>query len=146
MPRIPSLSPALFLAAAANAAAPVGLFNGRDFSGWEFVANSAVNLADVCKMTPDGSITAAGKPVGFLATTTSYKNYTLHAEWRWPGPPGNGGVLVHIASGPKDRQWPVCFQIQLKHKSVGDLLPIAGATFAEPLTSPPQRRRALACA
>ena len=27
--------------------------------------------------------------------------------------------------------------MQTKYKSVGDLLPMAGATFAEPLTSPP---------
>ncbi|MGH3421672.1 MAG: 3-keto-disaccharide hydrolase, partial [Streptosporangiaceae bacterium] len=66
-----------------------------------------------------------------------YHDFRLHAEWRWPGKPGNGGILVHISSGPKDRVWPVCFQIQLKHGTTGDLLPMAGATFAEPLTSAP---------
>jgi hypothetical protein len=88
-------------------------------------------------VTPDGVIVAGGQPVGFLATTSSHANYRLHAEWRWPGKPGNSGILVHISSGPKDRAWPLSFQMQTKHQSAGDLLPMAGATFAEPLTSAP---------
>src|SRR3954471_18028111 len=83
-------------------AAPSALFNGHDFAGWEFVTTPAIDIAAVCKQQPDGVIAAAGAPVGFIATTASYENYRLHAEWRWPGKPGNGGVLLHIASGPKD--------------------------------------------
>ena len=119
------------------AATTVELFNGRNFSRWEFVTNPPVDIPQVCKFGPDGAIAATGRPVGFLATAGSYKNYALHAEWRWPGPPGNGGVLVHISSGPKDRQWPLGFQVQLKHGAAGDLLPMADATFADPLTSAP---------
>ena len=26
----------------------------------------------------------AGKPVGYLVTKSSFENYQLHAEWRWP--------------------------------------------------------------
>ncbi len=113
------------------------LFNGRDLAGWEFVSNPATDVAKVCTVGPDGVIAAAGQPVGFLATTGSFRHYRLHAEWRWPDKPGNGGVLVHISSGPKDRAWPLCYQIQTKHQAAGDLLPMAGATFAEPLTSAP---------
>lgn len=126
---------ALLAVATACAAEPRALFNGRDLAGWEFTTSPAAKAADVCVLRPDGVIAAAGQPVGFLATTETHANYRLHAEWRWPGKPGNGGVLVHISSGPKDRAWPVSFQIQTKNKSVGDLLPMAGATFAEPLTS-----------
>jgi hypothetical protein len=111
------------------------LFNGRDFSGWEFVTSQPVDITTVCTLSADGVITAAGKPVGYIATTTTHANYRLHAEWRWTEKPGNGGVLVHISSGPKDRAWPECFQVQTKNKSAGDLLPMAGATFSEPLTS-----------
>ena len=111
------------------------LFNGRDFSGWELVATPKTEIPDVCKILPDGVIAATGQPVGFIATTTSYENYRLHAEWRWSGKPGNGGILVHISSGPKDRAWPLSIQIQTKNKNAGDLLPMAGATFSEPLTS-----------
>jgi hypothetical protein len=124
------------VATAGRAAPPEELFNGRDFAGWELVAAPAAEIGSVCRMLPGGVIAAAGAPIGFIATTAPYANYRLHAEWRWPGKPGNGGVLLHISSGPKDRAWPLSLQVQTKFKSVGDLLPMAGATFAEPLTSP----------
>ncbi|HTL67037.1 MAG TPA: DUF1080 domain-containing protein [Lacunisphaera sp.] len=134
------LYPALGLAGAlllpaAVAADPTALFNGRDLAGWEFVAIPAKDIAAVCQVHPDGVLAAQGKPVGYLAATDRYENFRLHAEWRWPEKPGNGGILVHISSGPKDRAWPVCLQIQLKHGAAGDLLPMAGATFAEPLAA-----------
>jgi len=113
------------------------LFNGHDLAGWEFVTTPVVEISAVCKVMPGGIIAADGSPVGFLATTASYENYRLRAEWRWTAKPGNGGVLLHISSGPKDRAWPECLQVQTKHKSAGDLLPMAGAGFAEPLTSAP---------
>lgn len=122
---------------AACAAPAADLFNGRDFAGWEYVTVPAMDIKEVCTLHPDGVIAVAGKPVGFLTTTATYTDYRLHAEWRWPGKPGNGGVLVHIATGPKDRAWPLSLQIQTKHGNAGDLLPMAGATFAEPLTSTP---------
>lgn len=121
----------------AGAAETRELFNGRDLAGWDFTASPVTAIAKVCTVRPDGVIAATGQPVGFIATTATYINYRLHAEWRWPGKPGNSGVLVHISSGPKDRVWPLCYQVQTKHKFVGDLLPMAGATFAEPLTSAP---------
>ncbi|NBQ56880.1 MAG: DUF1080 domain-containing protein [Opitutaceae bacterium] len=111
------------------------LLNGRDFTGWELISlpttPAAINA--VCHYNTDGSLAVAGQPVCYLTTTATYENYTLHAEWRWTDKPGNGGILLHIASGPKDRAWPLCHQVQTKNKSVGDLIPMAGATFAEPL-------------
>jgi hypothetical protein len=111
------------------------LFNGRDLASWEFVTVPAKDIREVCTLRPDGVIAVTGQPVGFIATTASHENYRLHAEWRWTDKPGNGGVLVHISSGPKDRAWPLSLQIQTKNKSVGDLLPMAGASFAEPLAA-----------
>ncbi len=131
------LSPALCalaLLGSGNCPVPAAeLFTGRDFTGWEFVATPTTNITEVCKLLPGGVIAAAGQPVGFIATTANFENYRLHAEWRWLEKPGNSGVLVHISSGPKDRAWPVCIQIQTKYQCVGDILPMAGATFAEPL-------------
>ncbi len=121
----------------AGAAPSADLFNGHDLAGWEYVTSSATDIGVVCKILPEGVIAASGSPIGFIATTASYENYRLHAEWRWPGKPGNGGVLLHISSGPKDRAWPLSLQVQTKHQSAGDLLPMAGAGFAEPLSSPP---------
>ncbi len=128
----------LGLLVSAGVAAPAAeLFNGHDLAGWEYVTVPALDIGAVCTVKPDGVIAVAGKPVGYLATVATYRDYQLHAEWRWPGKPGNGGVLVHISSGPKDRAWPLCHQIQTKNGNVGDLLPMAGATFAEPITSAP---------
>ena len=125
----------LVFVASGCAAPPAPLFNGRDFAGWEFVTAPARDIREVCSVGPDGIIAAAGQPVGFIATTASHENYRLHAEWRWTEKPGNSGVLVHISSGPKDRAWPLCLQVQTKYKSAGDLLPMAGASFAEPLAA-----------
>lgn len=123
--------------ALASAAESRDLFPGGSLAGWEFTGSPSADIATLCTGRADGVIAATGQPVGFIATTVSHKNYRLHAEWRWPGKPGNGGVLVHISSGPKDRAWPLCFQVQTKHGAAGDVLPMAGATFAEPLTSAP---------
>jgi hypothetical protein len=111
------------------------LFNGRDFAGWELATTPAASFADVVAMRPDGVIAVTGKPAGYFATAASYRNYRLHVEWRWPGKPGNAGVLLHISPGPMDRVWPLSLQVQTKQGSAGDLLPMAGASFAEALTS-----------
>jgi Domain of Unknown Function (DUF1080) len=125
----------------AGAAAAAELFNGKDLTGWELVASPAADLAVVCHVTADGVMAVVGKPVGYLATAGTYQNYRLLLEYRWTAKsdrPANGGVLVHIASGPVDRDtWPLCFQIQTKEGRAGDLLPMAGAKFAEaPSTAP----------
>jgi hypothetical protein len=124
---------ALAVTAPLAAADSAALFNGRDLAGWALVTTPAAAIETVCHLRPDGVIAIDGKPSGFLQTAGDHRDFQLHVEWRWPGAPGNGGVLVHISSGPKDRVWPLCFQVQTKHKSVGDLLPMAGATLAEPL-------------
>jgi hypothetical protein len=111
------------------------LFNGRDFAGWELRTEQPAVLTDVVAMLPGGAIAVSGRPAGFIATTASYGNYRLHMEWRWPGKTGNAGVLLHISPGPMDRVWPLSLQVQTKHGSVGDLLPMAGAQFAEPPTT-----------
>lgn len=103
----------------------------------ELVAAPAVDPASVWSRRADGVIAVSGKPAGYIATRASYANYQLHVEWRWPGKPGNAGVLLHIASGPKDGAWPLSVQVQTKHGFAGDVLPMAGAAFAEPLTSAP---------
>ena len=88
-----------------------------------------------------------GKPIGYLATIDSFENYKLHLEYRWPidaAKNSNSGVLIHIASGPIDRNtWPLCFQIQTKIAHTGDLLPMAGAKFAEPLSTAPEAKTPL---
>lgn len=113
------------------------LFNGRDFAGWELRTDPRTAVTDAFTVLPDGAIATSGKPGGFLATTASYRDYRLHVEWRWTDKPGNAGVLLHVSDGPMDRVWPLSLQVQTKRGSAGDLLPMAGATFAEPVTSTP---------
>jgi hypothetical protein len=103
----------------------------------DVVAAPAAPLAGVWRARSDGVIVVAGTPSGYIATRDTYTDYRLHVEWRWPGKPGNGGVLLHVASGPKDGVWPLSLQVQTKHGAAGDLLPMAGASFTEPLTSAP---------
>lgn len=124
---------------------PVTLLGAARLDEWELVTNPRVEVSSVLTTTPEGFIAVAGKPVGYLQTKAGYRDYELHLEWRWNAEPGNAGVLLHIDSGPIDRDvWPRCLQVQTKHTRAGDLLPMAGAKFAEPLTAgakTPQRDR-----
>ena len=116
------------------------LWNGKDLTGWQLVTNPAADIKSVCSIKSDSVLAVAGKPVGYLATIDTFENYKLHVEYRWPFDTvksRNSGVLLHISSGPIDRNiWPLSFQVQTKITRAGDLLPMAGAKFAEPLTSP----------
>lgn len=123
--------------ASAPPAAPVALFDAQGFGAFELVTTPAGTMEGVLMARPGGVIAVAGNPSGYVATRATYTNYRLHAEWRWPGKPGNGGVLLHIQGGPKDRVWPLSQQVQTKFGAAGDLLPMAGASFAEPLTTAP---------
>ncbi len=132
---VPYVALAIILAVGLQGEPSTHLLNGHDLSGWELMTQPATPavISDVCHYTSAGVLAVTGQPMCYLVTTVSYENYIFHAEWRWSGKPGNSGILVHIATGPKDKAWPLCQQIQLKNKAVGDILPMAGATFAEPL-------------
>ncbi len=97
-------------------------------AAWEFVAEKPADITTVCTPAADGVLLIAGQPTGWIATRKSYENYRLRFDYRWTDKAGNAGLLVHIASGPKDRIWPECFQLQTKTQRAGDLLPMAGAT------------------
>ncbi len=123
---------------------PVDLLGGgKDLSVFELITlpTTPADIATVCKFNADGSLAVAGKPVSYLATKTSYQDYALHVEWRWPANAAknsNGGVLLHIMTGPTNgTAWPVCFQMQLKLNRAGDMLPMNDAKFAEKLSTPP---------
>jgi len=123
--------------ASTPASAPVPLFASGGFDAFELVTTPAGTIGQVLTPRPDGVIAVAGNPSGYVATRAIYTNYRLHAEWRWPAKPGNGGILLHIQGGPRDRVWPLSQQVQTKSGAAGDLLPMAGASFTEPLTSAP---------
>lgn len=124
-------------ATAPQHAAPVPLFGANGFDAFELVTTPAASFEQVLTARPDGVIAVAGNPSGYVATRATYANYRLHAEWRWSGKPGNGGILLHIQGGPKDKVWPLSQQVQTKIHFAGDLLPMAGAAFTEALTTAP---------
>ncbi|MGC6488045.1 MAG: 3-keto-disaccharide hydrolase [Planctomycetota bacterium] len=115
---------ALFAALfAACGAAPRSLYNGRDLQGW----HTDIPAADKGDELPpsfvveDGLLISCGSPQGHLITDAEYANYRLEVEWRWPGEPGNCGVLVH-ASTPRRLygMFPQSIECQLHHTNAGD--------------------------
>jgi hypothetical protein len=63
-----------------------------------------------------------GTPEGHLISDASYRDYRLTVEWRWPGEPGNCGVLVH-ASVPRRLygMYPQSLECQMLVDNAGDI-------------------------
>ncbi|MCA8957512.1 MAG: DUF1080 domain-containing protein [Planctomycetes bacterium] len=101
----------------------VPLFNGKDLAGW----HADVPAADGGKQVPasftvrNGLLVSRGTPAGHLITDASYRDYRLVVEYRWPGKPGNCGVLVH-ASTPRMlyKMFPQSIECQMHHGNAGD--------------------------
>ncbi|HRW86279.1 MAG TPA: DUF1080 domain-containing protein [Bacteroidales bacterium] len=115
------------------------LFNGRDLKGWH---------ADVPAMDNDpalkgpfivrnGMLVSLGEPRGHLITDRIYRNYRLEVEYRFPGKPGNCGILVH-SSTPRAlyKMFPQSIEVQMQHQSAGDFWCIA-----EDITTPDMEAR-----
>ena len=79
-----------------------GLFNGKDLSNWEpdVPAKDSNPSAPASFVVRNGMLVSMGEPQGHLVTKQVYRDYRLEAEYRFPGKPGNCGILVH-ASKPR---------------------------------------------
>lgn len=106
-----------------NAQESIDLFNGKDLIGWHI---------DVPEMDRDPKLTtpfivrnhqlvSLGEPQGHLITDAIYSNFRLKVEYRFPGKPGNCGVLV-FASTPRSLydMFPKSIEIQMMHENAGD--------------------------
>jgi len=103
----------------------IDLLASRSLDDWNHVLDdSSVKKEDVWSFNDAGHLVCKGEPLGFLATRQSYSNFKLTVEWRWPGEPGNSGVLMRIQS---DHPIPTCLEAQLKHGSAGNLMGLRGA-------------------
>jgi hypothetical protein len=99
------------------------LFNGKDLSGWHADVPDMDNNPSTKNpfIIRDGMLVSLGNPKGHLITDSVYKNYRLRVEYRFPGKPGNCGVLVH-ASTPRAlyKMFPKSLEVQMMHENAGD--------------------------
>ena len=99
------------------------LFNGKDLSGWSIDVPALDNNANepVPFVVREGLLVSLGTPHGHLVSEKEYKNYRLEVEYRFPGEPGNCGVLVH-ASSPRKLydMFPQSIEVQMMHENAGD--------------------------
>ena len=77
----------------------IQLFNGNDLSGWQpdVPAKDKNPDAPDSFIVRDGMLVSLGTPRGHLLTESVYRDYRLEVEYRFPGKPGNCGVLVHAS-------------------------------------------------
>jgi len=99
------------------------LFNGKDLSNWEVDVpdrDTNHNLPPSFVIR-DGLLVSLGNPKGHLISKTAYRNYRLEAEYRFPGEPGNCGILVH-ASTPRAlyKMFPQSIEVQMHSGNAGD--------------------------
>lgn len=98
------------------------LFNGTDLKGWhaDVPALDTANLR-MPFIVRNGMLVSLGTPQGHLITDSVYQNYRLTVEYRFPGEPGNCGVLVH-ASVPRQlyKMFPKSIEVQMMHDNAGD--------------------------
>ena len=102
---------------------PVALFNGTDLAGWHADVPALDDEPDGALpfVVRDGLLVSLAEPQGHLITDGEFSDYRLIVEWRWPGEPGNCGVLVH-ASTPRRLygMFPQSIEVQLHAGNAGD--------------------------
>ena len=96
----------------------IALFDGESLTGWtgHFQGGTAMDQVWSVK---DGVLVNRGSPIGYLRTTRTFTDYVLTVEWRFPGKPGNGGVLLRQVGD--DKVWPKSIEAQLESGSAGDI-------------------------
>ena len=103
--------------------APKSLFNGNNLEGWhiDVPEMDTVPTASNPFIVRNGMLVSLGTPNGHLITDATYENYRLDVEYRFPGKPGNCGVLVH-ASTPRSlyKMFPKSIEVQMMHENAGD--------------------------
>lgn len=117
------LAPVFIALACASSVAPRSLFNGKDLTGWHVdipAADTNARLRNAFTVR-NGLLVSLGEPRGHLITDSSYRNYRLEIEYRFPAAPGNAGVLVH-ASTPRAlyAMFPRSIEVQMEHGNAGD--------------------------
>src|SRR6478672_6627879 len=111
------------LSADTQAHAPKSLFDGKDLKGWhvDVPALDSNPRGRNPFIVRNGMLVSLGEPQGHIITDSTYRNYRLEVEYRFPGKPGNCGVLVH-ASTPRAlyKMFPQSIEVQMMHENAGD--------------------------
>lgn len=101
----------------------IQLFNGEDLTGWHVDVPAMDENPDTSDafIVRDGMLVSMGDPRGHLITDEEFSDYRLEVEYRFPGEPGNCGVLVH-ASTPRAlyEMFPQSIEVQMMHENAGD--------------------------
>ncbi|QDT15236.1 3-keto-disaccharide hydrolase [Alienimonas californiensis] len=99
------------------------LFDGKTLDGWHADVPAADGKPETKPsfVVRDGMLVSLGSPNGHLITDKTHENYRLEVEYRFPGKPGNCGVLVH-ASTPRAlyQMFPQSIEVQMNHQHAGD--------------------------
>jgi hypothetical protein len=99
------------------------LFNGKDLTGWwpDIPSKDTKPELPDSFITRNGMLVSLGTPRGHLLTDGAYRNYRLEVEYRFPGKPGNCGVLVHASRlRALTRMFPASIEVQMNHLNAGD--------------------------
>jgi hypothetical protein len=99
------------------------LFNGKDLSNWEpdVPARDRDPNAPASFIVRNGMLVSLGKPEGHLLTRNTYRDYRLEAEYRFPGKPGNCGILVHASRlRALYKMFPQSIEVQMNSGDAGD--------------------------
>jgi len=101
----------------------VALFNGKDLSNWDadVPARDTNPNAPPSFIVRNGMLVSLGKPEGHLLTKQTYRDYRLVAEYRFPGKPGNCGILVHASRlRALYKMFPQSIEVQMNSGDAGD--------------------------
>ena len=106
-----------------NSAQTFSLFNGTDLTGWHYDIPAMDENPDTTNafIVRDGMLVSLGVPLGHLITDETYSDYRLVAEYRFPGEPGNCGILVH-ASDKRELygMFPKSIEVKMMHENASD--------------------------
>jgi hypothetical protein len=108
--------------------APVVLFDGTSLAAFDtFIRTKGLNSdPDRVFRVEDGTVHVSGTEYGYFITKQSFRDYRLHAEFKWgegtfgnrAGKSRDSGILYHT-QGP-NKVWPRSLELQIQEGATGD--------------------------
>ena len=114
-----------------NETQKINLLENNNLDKWTFYLTDSTVSPDLIWSVKNGIVLCTGSVNGYMRTKQKFSNYKLSLDWRWPGEPGNSGVLLHITG--KDKVWPKCIEAQLMSGTAGDFFLIDSTDINERL-------------